>query len=50
MWPRDLTLVAFQPPEPRMCMANEVIRCQPGLVGLQSVLALEELLTAIEPP
>lgn len=35
LWPRDLTLVAFQPPEPRMCVAREVIRCQPGqLVGI----------------
>jgi hypothetical protein len=40
----------FQPPEPRMCMAGEVIRCQPGFVGLQSALALEELLAAVEPP
>jgi hypothetical protein len=50
MWPRDLTLVAFQPPEPCMCVADEVIRCQPGLVGPQSALAPEELLAAVEPP
>jgi hypothetical protein len=50
LWPRDLTLVAFQPPESRMCVAGEVIRCQPGLVGLQSALAPEELLAAVEPP
>jgi hypothetical protein len=50
LWPRDLTLVVFQPPEPRMCMVGEVIRCQPGLVGLQSALAPEELLATVEPP
>jgi hypothetical protein len=33
-----------------MCMAGEVIRCQSGLVGLQSALAPEELLAAVEPP
>jgi hypothetical protein len=43
-------LVVFQPPEPRMCVASEVIRCQPVLVGLQSALALEELLAAVQPP
>jgi hypothetical protein len=31
-------------------MAGEVIRCQPGLVGLQSALVPEELLATIEPP
>jgi hypothetical protein len=31
-------------------VASEVIRCQPVLVGLQSALALEELLAAVQPP
>ena len=42
LWPRDLRLVVFQPVEPRMCLAHEVIRCQLGLVGLQGTLAPEE--------
>jgi hypothetical protein len=35
-------LAVFQPLEPRMCVAHEVILCQLGLVGLQGALAPEE--------